>query len=173
MLQEAQNDLKSLQVGKKAQKAKAKAQASKKQKEDEKQQDKNFESQEEDSEQAVEKEKARRLKSRRSSKRNKDAPKPQASKKNPKTRAAPKKKAAGKSTPTTDAIASDVGDEPVPSDEGAKAQPKKRKYDVVVPKFRTCEIVPYGSRNEAGLKLKKQFVLEDKKAQAICCEFLL
>jgi hypothetical protein len=165
LLQEAQNDLKALQASKKAQKAKAKGKASEKAKEDDAPQEKTIESHEKDSDKGVGKAKANSLKSRRSSKQKEVAGKLKASK------AVSKTKAARASTPKMAADASGVEVEPEPSDKGEQDKPKKRKYDVVVPTFRTCEVVPYGTRNEAGLKLKKPFITEDKKVQAIHCEF--
>lgn len=45
---------------------------------------------------------------------------------------------------------------------------KKRKWDfgIEIPKFKTCQVVVYGSRNEVGVKLKEECVEDDGKRQA-------
>ena len=53
----------------------------------------------------------------------------------------------------------------------AKAEPKgcgiaQRKHNFDIGTYRTCEVVPYSTRNTVGLKLKKGFVGEDGKVQA-------
>lgn len=56
----------------------------------------------------------------------------------------------------------------VVQDEEEAANAKKRKWDFGydIPKFKTCQVVVYGSRNEVGLKLKDEFVKDDGKKQA-------
>ena len=144
MLQAAQNDLKNVQAAAKKAKAKAKGKAAVVTKEGGEDKDGAIDP-EEDAIQAEEtKEKA--------------TPKAKGkarAKSSSKKEAAPKAEA----TPKVKAKAS-------PRQGSAEGESRKRKYDVVIQQFKTCQIVPYGSRNEAGLKLKPDYVLEDKKIQA-------
>lgn len=93
----------------------------------------------------------------------------------PKAKAGAKGKAKGKAKPKAGksvataaeaAVKEDVGQLPSSGSKSLALLKRKAEVGIHIPTYHTCEIIPYWSRNEVGLKLLPQYVGEDKKVQA-------